>query len=76
MSCNHGALAFCFASCSQTCVASTTGRAREHRQQNNHALHATPERSERRRVKGLRDSEYASLTQCHPYRTFSMLAGS
>ena len=24
MSCNHGALAFCFASCSQTCVASTT----------------------------------------------------
>ena len=26
-------------------------------------------------MKGLRDSVYASLTQCHPYRTFSMLAG-
>ena len=50
--------------------------AREHRQQNNHALHATPERSERCSVKGIRDSAYTPPVQRHPCCTFSMLAGS
>ena len=51
-------------------------RAREHRQQNNHTLHATPKLSDHCSMKGIRNSAYSPPTQCHPCCTFYMLAGS